>query len=339
MDSQHCTFPGFVPNMVSRLARPSGENTGDTQTPFPRLELTDHSSFSGMRSLQHYPSDSTHSFPTLNLEVPSRRLELSPSPDMSRNTSGLSPCMTGANSITCGNEILDSSQHGLSQQVQSFASAGNTTQVAPISSKASGVKVSRLPSNNVPRKAPLRGNSRSSKSPSRDISRKIPKPRQERSVSQQETSTKNAVPAQKRRRGAIEKRRSTSKQVFGAQLEADRGEKETRRNADQESEDIQIIEETFRKISDDDKEKENDTAETTTRDNVHNEEEINFARASRRETRTSRSFQVPLPSHAHRSCARRPVYDYEVPLELEGIRRALGKKQSPPRYYLAETSS
>lgn len=327
MIPQNCTFPGFIPNMVPHVAGTSGANVGDTQTHVPEPILQEHASISGTSLLHSYPSGS----------APPHRIELLSSSTMAQHISQLSSCMTTSNGSSYAGKTPGSSQPALLQHVSTHPLAGKTIQVAPVPSKASDVKFSRLSSRNIPRKAPLRGNSGQSKPPSQDISRNISKPGQTQPSSRPETSANTATPAQKRRRVPTEKCQDTTRQSPVVLTKMGRGGKGMTKDDNQEGGNNQREEGAFRrKIKSN--ESKNDAARTTIPARIHREGR-NVTKNFLQGTKIARSTYVPSSLLPNRTLRRRPMYDYDVPLELEGIRRALGKNQSPQSPHLPQTQA
>ncbi|XP_014562589.1 hypothetical protein COCVIDRAFT_32433 [Bipolaris victoriae FI3] len=320
--------------MVPHAAGTSEANIGDTQTRFPEPTLQEHGPVSGTALAHPYPSGSAHSFPAPYGSPPPHRIESLPSPAMANNAPELSSCMTEGNEISYASKISGGGQPALPQHVINHPPAGKTIQATPVSPKASGVKSSRLPSSNVPRKAPLRGNSGSSKSPSQHTNRKISKPRQTQLSSQPESSTDTATPTQKRRRVPTKRCQSITRQSPVVLIKVGRSGKGTKKDDIQESRDDQKEEGGSRKKRKGN-EHENDATRTTVSGRVPGEGR-NITKNFLQGTKIVRSTYVPSSLLPNRTVRRRPMYDYDVPLELEGIRQALGPDDWNEYVYLME---
>lgn len=202
-------------------------------------------------------------------------------------------------------------------------SAGDTIP-APVSSKSSGVKASRLPSDKIPRKALLKATPDILR---QDTGRKVPKPRQQCSTSRQETPVDATVSAKKRRRNANDKRPSSVMRSRPALQEAGEDEIEIKQEVSQANNDYKGTE----KITEDAQNHEENANNT----DVDTDEHRQFRRkdsckaARSQATKSKKSVKLDLLPSSRSSCRRRPVYNYEVPLELEGARKALGTIISP----------
>lgn len=322
MAPQQCAFADTVPNMIPRLADTPREDTRDRLSILANPGTQRHGLYPDMSSLDSHSRSHAQTLLDLHRNISPHCLPSTPSLATDSKSFGLHSKMTDINMTSFQSNAQATSLPVLSKQGQDAPSVGKTIQVAPIPSNPTGIKVSRLPSNNVPRKAPLQGNSRL-----RDVSWKAPKPRQQRSTSRQETPARSAASVQKRRKSPSDGLRIAALQYAMALKETGEGKKGMADYHNQENEDIEGGVEAG-KIRGYERGDRSDTAETTGSDKARSEEERRRGKGSRCKTTKKKQSVQPTqptpPAQSNYIQRRRPMYEYEVPPELEGVRKALG---------------
>lgn len=181
----------------------------------------------------------------------------------------------------------------------------DTNQSVPIPSKASSVRFGRLPSNEVTRKAPLMGTFRTLHPSPSKTGRKFPKSKQQRSVSRRQNPVPSENPIRERLRSAVVKRPGKQKRVVlydKAEEEEDSDDEDDKEEEATATAKTQEIADSVNKEATENNEEPEDDGET---EDALTSEESNKDSAS--------------------SVGRHPKHDYEVPAELEGLRRALGR--------------
>lgn len=323
---QQHAFAATVPNMIPRLAATLRENTSSRVSVFPTLEVKNHGTYPDMPPIVSRSPGNAYAWLGPHSNISPLLAELPSPPAMYSNTFGLGSDLTKVNLVSHNSNAQIVSLPVLLRKMQDVPSVGNMVKAVPSPSKRAGKTVSRLPSNDAPRKAPLQGKSCAGVSIPKNTNRKFPKPRQQRSTSQSETPTKATTPVQKRRPSPNDERPGASVQFLIVLSESGKAKKRPRDNHD-ESHDVEIVE--MRKKGGDETENKNNTAGATSSDKAHNNEEKTLAKVPRSRPAKKRATRATSPtqsSHRHK----RPIYDYEVPLEVEGTRKALGKKSSLP---------
>ncbi|USP76215.1 hypothetical protein yc1106_03489 [Curvularia clavata] len=332
MTPQQHAFAATVPNMIPRPA--ATPSTSNRVPCFPSLDIKHHGSYPDMPSIVSRPPGNAYMWLGLHFNSSPHRPELPSSPAMYSSTFGLSSDLTKVNLVSYSSDSQAVRIPVLPRQMQGAPSAVNMVQAVQSTPKPAGKTISRLPSNDVPRKAPLQGKSYAGISLPKNTSRKFPKPRQQRSTSRAETPTKATTPVQKLRQDPDDGRPGALVQSPSVLSETSRAKKRPRDSHDEESHEVEIVE--VRKKAGEETDNKNNIAETTSSGKARNDEEKTRASTPRCRPAKKRATRATSPtqsSHHHR----RSIYDYEVPLEVEGIRKALGPDNWDEYIYLLES--
>lgn len=186
MPSQHRPFVGPTPNMLlSNLPARFERNATGGQTFLPSMAPHGHNLLSG--ALSHWPSfpHLNHPFENPYPDLTARRRQHPLPFSMSRNEHNVDPSLnTGAEKIDLKTPATPTQGSGCTNptgQRHDSLTKGDNAHVSP-APLPTGWNGSRVPSNNVPRKAPLAARSSDDISPF--VARKIPETKQQRSTSQ-----------------------------------------------------------------------------------------------------------------------------------------------------------
>ncbi|EOA86709.1 hypothetical protein ACJQWK_08931 [Exserohilum turcicum] len=335
MALQQCNFVAPSANMLpGELASTPDIDAGDHQNLFGNMESKYHGSHE-IPGLHSYTFNFTPSFSKSHTNFVPHHLGPLLLPAAVSNASELNSCGTESYVSINKNNLQAVGQYASPMQVSDFQSAGNTTLFAPVSSKPLGAKASRLPSAKIPRKAPLKANSRLPNVPRQRTGRKVPKPRQQRSTSRQETPVAAPISVQKRRRGANNKCRGSGRRSLAALQQAEEERFGGKMEDDQINDGSKEADEITGKTENHDKNASNTHSDTD--ESREYEQRIVWKETRSQAIKSKQSAQETSLSDSSFYRKRRPIYDYEVPLELEGIRKALGPDDWNEYVFLMES--
>jgi hypothetical protein len=294
MASQKNPFIGPTPNMLpSNLGGTFERSTASSQALSPHIFIP-HEQILLPETLVHWPSFPNFIYPFAgpypNLKAHRAQHPLPSS--MSHNEYNSNTGRSDMNPKPPATPLQGYNLTSPSEQRHDSVTKGNTVHFSPTSSLPPGWKGSRLPSNNVPRKAPLAASSQDDSSPL--IAQKVPKVQRQRSASQPKPSGE-----------APQANRIRQQRSFNTPPGVP---KRGRPRLDDGVQDKNAAENTH------------GGGGYNTRQRSNAQPPIGLYAPP------SVSSSTATPPKASRL---RPKYDYQVPLELEGTRMALGKCSIP----------